>query len=170
MMLWKRHKKSCDEMSTSNEMESKSIANPNEVTATVEIPTYAPHQGIVPREYQISPEMAELEASFGNLCLESLEKLNSDVWNSTYMDATIERICVEAITYLRVQRTDHILSITKLLDDMHRGDRIKAEAKLVNHKEEKESVEAKLRKYRRVYHYGTCFAEEGEGNRNEKKA
>lgn len=26
MMLWKRHKKSCDEMSTSNEMESKSIA------------------------------------------------------------------------------------------------------------------------------------------------
>ena len=84
--------------------------------------------------------------------------------------ATIERICVEAITYLGVQRTDHILSITKLLDDMHRGDRIKAEAKLVNHKEEKESVEAKLRKYRRVYHYGTCFAEEGEGNRNEKKA
>ena len=170
MMLWKRHKKSCDEMSTSNEMESKSIANPNEVTATVEIPTYAPHQGIVPREYQISPKMAELEASFWNLCLESLEKLNSDVWNSTYMDATIERICVEAITYLRVQRTDHILSITKLLDDMHRGDRIKAEAKLVNHKQEKESVEAKLRKYRRVYHYGTCFAEEGEGNRNEKKA
>lgn len=65
MMLWKRHKKSCDEMSTSNEMESKSIANPNEVTATVEIPTYAPHQGIVPREYQISPKMAELEASLG---------------------------------------------------------------------------------------------------------
>ena len=52
MMLWKRHKKSCDEMSTSNEMESKSIANPNEVTATVEIPTYAPHQGIVPRLVQ----------------------------------------------------------------------------------------------------------------------
>lgn len=27
MMLWKRHKKSCDEMSTSNEMESRDAAN-----------------------------------------------------------------------------------------------------------------------------------------------
>lgn len=140
--------------------EKKSINDPNQINTDVEIPVYAPNQGLSPKEYQISTQLAQLESSFETLCMDFLKKSNPDEYNSSYMDAVIERIGIDAIKFVKVQRCDHVYSIVKLLDEMHMGDHIKCTSKLENFKRDKGINLAKLNKYKRIYYHGTSLAEE----------
>lgn len=140
--------------------EKKSINDPNQINTTVEIPVYAPNQGLAPKEYQVSAPLVELEESFKLHCMEFLGKSNPDEYNSSYMDAVIERIREDAIKFVRVQRCDHVYSIKKLLNDMHDGDYIKCKSKLEDFKRDKEANRVKLNKYRAIYYQGTSLAEE----------
>lgn len=140
--------------------EKKSINDPNQINTTVEIPIYAPNQGLSPKEYQVSAQLVQLESDFKALCMEFLSKSNPDEYNSSYMDAVIERICIDAIKFIKVQRCDHVYSIMKLLDEMHHGDYIKCTSKLEDFKRDKETNRAKLNKYKTIYYHGTSLAEE----------
>ncbi len=140
--------------------EKKSINDPNQINTTVEIPMYAPNQGLSPKEYQISAQLVQLEATFKTHCMEFLNKSNPDEYNSSYMDAVIERICVDAIKFVKVQRCDHVYSIRKFLSNMHNGDYIKCKSKLEDFERDKETNRAKLNKYRTIYYHGTSLAEE----------
>lgn len=140
--------------------EKKSINDPNQINTTVEIPTYAPNQGLSPKEYQVSVQFAQLETTFKALCMEFLSKSNPDEFNSTYMDATIERVCIEAIKFIKVQRCDHVYSIRKLLNDTHSGDYVKCKRRLEDLKRDKEKNGMELRKYKAIYYKGTCLEEE----------
>ncbi|MBR5800458.1 MAG: hypothetical protein IKY23_10410 [Lachnospiraceae bacterium] len=140
--------------------EKKSIHDPNQINTTVEIPMYAPNQGLSPKEYQISAQLAQLEATFKTHCMEFLSKSNPDLFNSSYMDAVIERICEDAIKFVKVQRCDHVYTIMKLLNDMHDGDYIKCKSKLADFKRDKETNLVKLNKYKKIYYHGTSLEEE----------
>lgn len=75
----------------------KSINEPNELnTSAVEIPMYAPNMGLAPKDYQLSPKLTELEETFEGICKAFLKAANPDMFNSSYMDAIIERTIVEA--------------------------------------------------------------------------
>ena len=119
-------KKSVDSRPT----EKRSINSPNEINTSVEIPMYAPNMGLMPKEYQISPQLNDLEKRFKEMCESFLTKSNPDEFNSSYMDAVIERICVDAIRFVKVQRCDHEQLIMKALDAMHNGDYSDAKNKL----------------------------------------
>ena len=94
----------------------KSINEPNELnTSAVEIPMYAPNMGLAPKDYQLSPKLTELEETFEGICKAFLKAANPDMFNSSYMDAIIERTIVEALKFIRVQRCDHERLITENL-------------------------------------------------------
>lgn len=141
-------------------IQQKSINDPNQINTTVEIPVYAPNQGLFPKEYQISAQLAQLEAIFKMHCVEFLSNSNPDEYNSSYMDAVIERICVDAIKFIKVQRCDHVYTIRKFLNDMHKGDYVKCKRKLEDYKRDKEANSIKLKKYKEIYYHGTSLAEE----------
>ena len=74
----------------------KSINEPNELnTSAVEIPMYAPNMGLAPKDYQLSPKLTELEETFEGKCKAFLKEANPDMFNSSYMDAIIERTIAE---------------------------------------------------------------------------
>lgn len=149
MLKWKKKKRS-----KPHEIKTSSVEIP--------IPMYAPNVGLMPKEYQISPELNDLEANFKKLCEDFLKKANPDEFNSSYMDAVIERICVDAISFIKVQRCDHERLIRKVLDIMHRGDYIDARNKYQYFMEDKEENAKELRKYRRIYWAGTSLEEENQ--------
>lgn len=149
-------KKSVDSRPT----EKRSINSPNEINTSVEIPMYAPNMGLMPKEYQISPQLNDLEKRFKEMCESFLTKSNPDEFNSSYMDAVIERICVDAIRFVKVQRCDHEQLIMKALDAMHNGDYSDAKNKLQYFLEDREANARELEKYRRIYCAGTSLAEE----------
>lgn len=142
-----------------SQAEKSSIYEPNEVNKTVEIPVYVPNQGLMPKEYQVSAKLNYLESNFKEICMEFLSKSNPDEYNSSYMDAIIERVCIDAIRYIELQRSDHETTIVKLLDGMHRGDYRKCVSKLEFFKRDKEENEDKLCKYRKIYYHGTSLEE-----------
>ena len=143
--------------------EMKSIHDPNLLNTTVEIPMYAPNMGLSPKEYQMSEQLVQLETSFKEKCMEFLNESGADEFNYSYMDAIIDKVCEEAIKFLKVQRSDHVYSVRKLLNDMHKGDYIKCKSKLEDFKRDKETNRMKLRKYKAIYYHGTSLAEEKEG-------
>lgn len=155
-MKKKMKQKSVDSRPT----EKRSINNPNEINDSVEIPMIAPNMGLRPKEYQISPQLNELERKFQSLCEEFLSKSNPDEFNSSYMDAVIERICIDAIKFIEVQRGDHEQLILKVLETMHYGDYIEAKKELQYFLEDRETNARKLEKYRRILWHGTSLAEE----------
>ncbi len=140
--------------------EKRSINSPNEINTSVEIPMYAPNMCLMPKEYQISPQLNDLEKRFHELCIDFLSKSNSDEFNSNYVDAVIERICVDAIKFVKVQRCDHEQLIMKALDVMHNGDYNAAKNQLQYFLEDRKQTETELSKYRRIYWSGTSFSEE----------
>lgn len=161
-MWWKKRmkKKSVD----NEQLQKRSINDPNEVNDTVEIPVYAPNLGLSPKEYQISPQLYSLEMNIQSICEEFLNKAKPDEFNSSYMDAIIERTCVECIKYIEVQRKDHERLIRGVLKHMHDGDYTYAKNKLVQFVKDKECMERELRKLQRIYWKGTSMSEEEEMN------
>lgn len=158
MKLMKSRKKSYfDKM-----IGKKSINDPNEINTSVEIPMYAPNQGLTPKEYQLSARLNELEFTFQDRCISFLRKSNPDAFNSSYMDSIIERVCIDAIEFIKVQRSDHIQTITKPLNDMHKGDYMKCKSKLEDFKRDKVRNAKELAKYQKIYYNGTSLAEEEE--------
>ncbi len=140
----------------------KSINNQNEINTSVEIPMYAPNQGLAPKEYRLSGQLNSLEVTFRDKCMDFINKSNPDMYNSSYMDAIIERVCIEAIKFVKIQRNDHIQTIMKPLNDMHNGDYIKCKRKLEDFKHDKEKNIKELNKYKRIYYIGTSLEEEKE--------
>lgn len=138
----------------------RSISNPNEISTSVEIPMYAPNMGLMPKEYQVSPQLHNLEVRFKELCEDFLSRSNPDEFNSSYMDAVIERMCVDAIRFIKVQRCDHEQLIMKTLNAMHIGDYSDAMNKLEYFLRDREENARELEKYRRIYWSGTSLEEE----------
>lgn len=58
---------------------------------------YAPNMGLAPKDYQLSPKLTELEETFEGICKAFLKEANPDMFNSSYMDAIIERTIAEGI-------------------------------------------------------------------------
>lgn len=159
-MAWRKNRKS--HFADKRTDDKKSIHNPNEIITSVEIPMYAPNQGLCPKEYQLSDRLDELEGTFEERCKDFLTKSKPDSFNSSYMDAVIERVCVDAVKYVRVQRTDHVQTIMKQLNDMHSGDYCKCKSKLEAYRKDKERNNRELSKFRKIYYSGTSLAEEQE--------
>ncbi|MDE6026286.1 MAG: hypothetical protein K2G45_12650 [Lachnospiraceae bacterium] len=132
----------------------------NNINTLVEIPMYAPNMGLTPKEYQISPQLNDLEKRFKEECVEFLSKASPDEFNSSYMDAVIERICIDAIRFIKVQRCDHKQLITKMLAVMHVGDYCKAVKKLQVYLNDRDKNERELKKWRRILWSGTSLEEE----------
>lgn len=154
-------KKSMKNSVNSRPTEMKSINNPNEINGEVKIPVYYSNMGLMPKEYQISPQLYGLETRFKELCVDFLADSNSDENNSSYMDAIIDRMCVDAIKFIKVQRCDHEQLIMNLLNNMHNGDYCDAKIKLQYFLNDREENERELAKYRRIKWTGTALAEEG---------
>ena len=144
----------------SNSAEKRRINSPNEINTLVEIPMYPPNMGLTPKEYQISVQLDSLEKNFKELCEDFLRKSKPDEFNTSYMDAVIERICIDAISHVKVQRCDHVQLIINALDTMHNGDYVAAKNKLQLFLTDKEENARELKKYRRIYWSGTSLAEE----------
>lgn len=143
----------------------KSINEPNELnTSAVEIPMYAPNMGLAPKDYQLSPKLTELEETFEGICKAFLKEANPDMFNSSYMDAIIERTIAEALKFIRVQRCDHERLITENLMAMHKGDYCVAMSKRELCIADREENEKELMKYRRILWSGTSLSEEEENN------
>lgn len=143
----------------------KSINEPNELnTSAVEIPMYAPNMGLAPKDYQLSPKLTELEETFEGICKAFLKAANPDMFNSSYMDAIIERTIVEALKFIRVQRCDHERLITENLMAMHKGDYCVVMSKRELCIADREENEKALMKYRLILWSGTRLSEEEENN------
>ena len=140
--------------------EKRSINNPNEINNEVKLPVYYSNMGLMPKEYQISPHLNDLEKHFKELCESFLSKANPDEFNSSYMDAVIERMCVDAIKFIMVQRCDHEQLIINSLNDMHNGDYCDAKIKLQLFQNDRDENTHELAKYRRLKWAGTSLAEE----------
>lgn len=139
---------------------NRSISCPNEINTSVEIPMYAPNLGLMPKEYQLSPQLYEFERNFKDVCMEFLTTAHPDQYNSSYMDAVIEKICDDAKCFVEVQRCDHERLITDVLHAMHDGDLEGAKDRLQLLLSDKDCNEKELMKLRRIHWAGTSFAEE----------
>ena len=137
----------------------KNINDPNEINTSVQIPCYGPNQRLSPREYMLSPDFVNLENTFEERCRYFLSKANPDEFNGSYMDAVIECMGAEAAKYIAVQRADHINVIKRALHDMHIGDKIKCEAKLLQYRNSIEWVQNELIRLKKIYQRGTSYEE-----------
>ena len=143
----------------------KSINEPNELnTSAAEKSKNAPNMGLAPKDYQLSPKLTELEETFEGICKAFLKAANPDMFNSSYMDAIIERTIVEALKFIRVQRCDHERLITENLMAMHKGDYCVVMSKPETATSEREENEKALMKYRLILWSGTRLSEEEENN------
>ncbi len=138
---------------------SKDISGQNELGSEVGITMYAPNLSVVPRAYRISDRLAELEKDFRKTCEEFFEKGKPDEYNSSYIDAVIEKICADAVELIRVQRMDHEQLIIKMLDEMHMGDYAYAKNRLELYLSDREENKKELEKYRRILWAGTSLEE-----------
>ena len=50
---------------------------------------YAPKKGLAPKDYLLSPKLTELQVPFEGICKAFLKAANPDMFNSSYMDASI---------------------------------------------------------------------------------
>lgn len=137
----------------------RSINEPTEINTSVPIPHYAPNQGLSPKEYMISQKFADFETNFETECKKFLSKSNVDEYNGTYKDAIIQTYEKEAKIFIQVQREDHKNIIMNSLNEMHIGDRIKCESKLLQFQSEIEKVRGELEKLRAIYWRGTSYNE-----------
>lgn len=140
----------------------RNINRHDEINTSVEIPTYAPNQTLVPKEYMMANKLSELESTIEKKCLEYFEKVGPkglDPYNSSYMDSVIENAVMEALAQIDIQRADHIHSIIKSLDDLHQGDKIVCLNNLQHYKDELEEVEMNLERCNKVFYRGTSFEE-----------
>ncbi|MBR6326058.1 MAG: hypothetical protein IKR61_04565 [Lachnospiraceae bacterium] len=140
--------------------EKQPLNDPSEVNTTVEIPVYAPHQGLIPKEYMLSARLVDLEANFRDYCFAFFESGCVDAYNGSFADTLIDSICDEDIRLMHVQRADHMRTIETLLDKMHRGDYIKLIGKRESFRREKEENLRKLNDYRHILFAGTSLADE----------
>lgn len=140
--------------------DSNKINNANEVKTHIQIPTYAPNQGLMPVEYQQSPTFTELEKNIFKECYRFIAKAKPDGNNGSYMDVRLNKLCDEAIENIRVQRCDHVHTISKPLYDLHTGDITKLKKKLECFVKAKEEVDHEFNKYKKIYFDGTSLAEE----------
>lgn len=150
-----KKKKSVDSTLT----ERRNINNQNEINSEVKIPVYYSNMGLRPKEYQISSQLSDLEERFKELCERFLSKANPDEFNSSYMDAVIDRICIESINFINVQRCDHEQLIVKSLNNMYNGDYCDAKIKLQIFLNDRDENARELEKYRRLKWAGTSLAE-----------
>ena len=144
---------------TATSKENRSINTPNEVNTQVEIPIQAPNIGIEPKDYQKSEILNDLASNFDGICFEFLSKANPDEFNSSYMDAVIDRSCIETIEFMRLQRSNHEKLIKTVIHMMHQGDYDDAKFKLEDLLKDKEENERLKAKYRRICFEGTSLEE-----------
>lgn len=156
----KRNKKDKKDKFINRQMKSTSISNPYDISTYVSIPMYAPNIGLTPKEYQISPQLNDLEIGFKSLCIEFLSKANPDQFNSSYMDALIERVSLDCIKFIKVQRADHERLISDTLQVMYKGDYCAAQNKLQYFLDDKEQNKKLLSKLRKILWAGTSLSEE----------
>ncbi len=128
-----------------------------------ELPTYAPNQGLTAVDYQVSDEFLEFETRFEEKCKKFLKKSKPDLFNESYMDAVIERKCIEEMKYIKRQRCDHKRTIMMLLDELYRADAIKCKRKLEGYRADKKQNKKELEKYRAIYYKGTSLERNEEG-------
>lgn len=149
MKLFKRNKK-----------EAKGFNESPKFEESVTIPHYAPNQGLQPRAYLLSVDLEKFEASFEKYCKNFLMKSNPDSFNGPYMDALIQKYVAEALSFLSIQRSDHIFLITNVLSRLHDGDKIKCQAKLNSALLEQAELQNELIKLRKIYRAKTSLYDE----------
>ena len=152
-------KKANDKTDTVTPKENRSINTPNEVNTQVEISSYAPNIRIEPKDYQKSEILNNLATNFDGICLNFLSKANPDEFNSSYMDAVIDRSCIEAIEFMKLQRSNHEKLIKTIIHMMHQGDYDDATHKLEDLLKDKEENERLKAKYRMICFKGTSLEE-----------
>lgn len=137
-----------------------SIGEPTEINnKSIEIPLYAPNNGITVKEYMMSLEFTRFERNFVAKCKEFLSKTDVDEYNTSFMDALITTMGNEACINIDVQRINHIETIRGPLDDMHTGDAIKCCRRLEQWKRDLVQVEKDIAKLERIYYKGTSYDE-----------
>jgi len=147
------------EMIRRKKEESHNINKANKVKTRVEIPTYAPNQSLTTSEYMQSPMFTDFERNIYKECYKFIEKAKPDGNNGSYMDARLNKLCEEAVKFIKVQRNDHIHTISKPLNDLHTGDLTKLKKKLLSFEKAREEVEHDYSLYKKIYHAGTSLAD-----------
>lgn len=121
---------------------------------------YAPNMGISPKKY-IAEKVYDLEQNdFKALCMDFLKNAKPDEYNASYMDAVIENSGFCDIKDVYVQRCDHIKVIKTAEELIRNGDLCHAKDQLQYFLEDRDEIDRKLVKYRRIYWAGTSLAEE----------
>lgn len=157
--MWKFKKK---KNNSDNSAETRSINNPNQINDSVVVPLYIPNLGLQPKEYQISAMLSALEKDFKEFCYDFLTKSNPDEFNSTYVDAVIDRMREDSIKHIDVQRVDHVRLIESTLKSLHDADYKKAKEKLETLKEERDFIKKEIKKLRHICWSGTSLEFEEE--------
>lgn len=124
----------------------------------VDIQSYAPHGNLVPRNYELSPQLTRLEREFHAIVRKFLQSTRADEFNASYLDGVIAAAEQEAMADLTRQRADHESTVTHLVEQLWRGDRIKAEARLAQNCQELEECRQELERLERVFYRGTSLA------------
>jgi len=126
----------------------------------VEVQSYAPNISLTPRDYEISTHLFDLEMNFRSVVQAFFKNTNIDEFNASYIDGVISSAEREALAGLCQQKADHVGKINHLIEKIWRGDKIKAEAKLAQNRNELQECERALEQLERIYYRGTSM--EGE--------
>lgn len=130
------------------------------VQNTVEIPSYAPNQGLAPTDYEICEDFLFFEKGFEEFCWKILDTGCCDRYTDSYVDDVIDMQAEVAVASILSQRAEHVAKIEKALNALHKGDAIKIESKLESYKKEKVINDKNLEKFKRVYYAGTSLERE----------
>lgn len=124
----------------------------------VEIRSYAPHGDLTPRTYELPPHLTRLEENFRAIVRKFLQNTRADEFNASYLDGVIAAAEQEALADLARQRANHRGAAIQLVERLWQGDRIKAEARLAQNREELEECRLELERLERVFYRGTSLA------------
>ena len=120
----------------------------------VEVPSYSPHD-FRPLDYMAGEEWEQFEENFEQICRESLEKIQPDEFNATYMDPLIKTNLEVAIERIGKQSILHRLLIKENIRKLHQGDEICERDRLKHYEEDYQMLLASLEQDRKVYYKNT---------------
>ncbi|MCI8275733.1 MAG: hypothetical protein HFI66_09030 [Lachnospiraceae bacterium] len=123
---------------------------PYKMEPLVPIPSYAPHDTLTAKGYEIPSVLIKFEENFELRCREIIKNGKLDQYNKGYMDGLICCIEKQALAELEVQRAAHNQRMADL-SRLRAGDRIKAEEKLRQVEKEIQTVKEELEKIEAVY-------------------
>ena len=118
---------------------------------------YAPDTYLTSKEYGVPSVLLNFELNFDHMLEEFFSKANPDEFNTSFLDATINRLEAEALASLDIQRNEHLFGgIPHILMAWKQG-QADYEGMRKRVRQELEEVEDDILEYKRIRYKGTSL-------------